>query len=91
MRIEFGEGRLSDKAKENLKELLEKEFYPTALAWEKAEEFGKRWGELFGYKENVAVASGTSIIVTYNAKDFKGIASFGVRSITPKELMEEIL
>ena len=39
----------------------------------------------------LAVASGTSIIVTYNAKDFKGIASFGVRSITPKELMEEIL
>ena len=39
----------------------------------------------------LAVASGTSIIVTYNAKDFKEIASFGVRSITPKELMEEIL
>ena len=39
----------------------------------------------------LAVASGTSIIVTYNAKDFKGIASFGVRLITPKELMEEIL
>lgn len=39
----------------------------------------------------LAVASGTSIIVTYNAKDFKGIASFGVKSITPKELMEEIL
>jgi len=39
----------------------------------------------------LAVASGTSLIVTYNAKDFKGIASFGVRSITPKELMEEIL
>ena len=39
----------------------------------------------------LAVASGTSIIVTYNAKDFKEIASFGVRSITPKELMEGIL
>ena len=39
----------------------------------------------------LAVASGTSLIVTYNAKDFKGIASFGVRSITPKEIMEEIL
>ena len=39
----------------------------------------------------LAVASGTSLIVTYNAKDFKGIASFGVRSITPKELMEDIL
>ena len=39
----------------------------------------------------LAVASGTSLIVTYNAKDFKGIASFGVRSITPKELVEGIL
>jgi putative PIN family toxin of toxin-antitoxin system len=39
----------------------------------------------------LAVASGTSIIVTYNAKDFRDIASFGVRSITPKELMEEIV
>ena len=39
----------------------------------------------------LAVASGTGLIVTYNAKDFKGIASFGVRSITPKELVEGIL
>ncbi|HAG50135.1 MAG TPA: DNA-binding protein, partial [Deltaproteobacteria bacterium] len=39
----------------------------------------------------LAVASGTGLIVTHNAKDFKGIAEFGVRSTTPKELMEEIL
>lgn len=39
----------------------------------------------------LAVASGTGLIVTYNAKDFKGIASFGVKAITPKELLEEIL
>lgn len=39
----------------------------------------------------LAVASGISIIVTYNAKDFKGMASFGVRAITPKELLEKIL
>lgn len=39
----------------------------------------------------LAVASGTGLIVTHNAKDFKRIAEFGVRSITPKELMEEIL
>lgn len=39
----------------------------------------------------LAVASGTGLIVTYNAKDFKGIAKFGVRSVTPKELMEDIL
>lgn len=39
----------------------------------------------------LAVASGTSLIVTFNTKDFKGIASFGIKSMTPKELMEEIL
>lgn len=39
----------------------------------------------------LAVASGTDIIITHNTKDLKGIASFGVRSITPKELLEEIL
>ncbi len=39
----------------------------------------------------LAVASGTSLIVTYNTHDFKGISGFGVRSITPKELLEEML
>jgi len=39
----------------------------------------------------LAVASVTSLIVTYNERHFKGVASFGVKSITPKELMEEIL
>ena len=39
----------------------------------------------------LAVASGTKLIVTYNTKDFKGIEKFGIRSLTPKELMEEII
>lgn len=39
----------------------------------------------------LAVASGTSLIVTHNTKDFKGIGDFGVRPITPKKLLEEIL
>ena len=39
----------------------------------------------------LAIASGTKLIVTHNTKDFKGAEEFGVRSITPKELMEEIL
>lgn len=39
----------------------------------------------------VAVASHTTCIVTHNIKDFKGIAeTFGIRAITPKELLEEI-
>ncbi len=39
----------------------------------------------------LAVASRTGIIVTYNTKDFKGVESFCIRSVTPKELMEERL
>jgi len=39
----------------------------------------------------LAIASGTKLIVTHNTKDFKGIEKFGVRSITPKELLEEVL
>jgi putative PIN family toxin of toxin-antitoxin system len=39
----------------------------------------------------LAVASQTSLIVTHNIKDFRGSELFGVRSITPKKLLEEIL
>jgi putative PIN family toxin of toxin-antitoxin system len=39
----------------------------------------------------LAVASGTKLIVTHNTKDFKGIEKFGIISLTPKELMEEII
>jgi predicted nucleic acid-binding protein len=39
----------------------------------------------------LAIASGTKFIVTHNTKDFVGVKKFGVRTITPKELMEEIV
>ena len=39
----------------------------------------------------LAVASGTKLIVTHNTKDFRGAETFGVKPITPKELTEEIL
>ncbi len=40
----------------------------------------------------VAVASQTTRIVTHNLKDFKGIEkTFGIRAITPKALLEELL
>lgn len=39
----------------------------------------------------LAVASATKLIVTHNTKDFKGVEEFGIRSITPKKLLEEIL
>jgi len=37
-----------------------------------------------------AVASQTKIIVTHNIRDFKGIDKFGIRAITPKQLLKEI-
>lgn len=38
----------------------------------------------------LTVAFEKKIIVTHNIKDFKGINKFGVRAITPRELMEEL-
>ena len=38
----------------------------------------------------LAFASQTKFIVTHNIKDFKGVEAFGIRSITPQELLEEI-
>jgi putative PIN family toxin of toxin-antitoxin system len=39
----------------------------------------------------LAIASGTKLIVTHNTKDFKGVEAFGIRSITPQAILEEIL
>jgi putative PIN family toxin of toxin-antitoxin system len=39
----------------------------------------------------LAIASGTKLIVTHNTKDFKGVEEFGIRSITPQATLEEIL
>ena len=36
----------------------------------------------------LAVASGTRYVVTFNTADFEGADKFGVRPITPKELLE---
>ncbi len=39
----------------------------------------------------LAIASGARFIVTHNTKDFKGVEEFGIRSITPQRILEEIL
>ena len=39
----------------------------------------------------LAIASGIKLIVTHNTKDFKGVEAFGIRSITPQAILEEIL
>ncbi len=39
----------------------------------------------------LAIVSETKLIVTHHTKDFKGVEEFGVRSMTPQKLLEEIL
>ena len=39
----------------------------------------------------LAVASGISYVVTHNTVDFMVASTFGVKPITPKELLEELL
>jgi putative PIN family toxin of toxin-antitoxin system len=39
----------------------------------------------------LAVASETNLIATYNVKDFRGVDKFNVKTITPKKLLEELL
>lgn len=55
-RVEFGELRLGDASRKNLLEVWESSW---ASAGPKVSQFEKRWGELFGYKYNKAVSSGT--------------------------------
>ena len=38
----------------------------------------------------LAIASGISTIVTHNLKDFDKASEFGIRVITPRQLLEEI-
>lgn len=38
----------------------------------------------------LAVASGTSTIVTYKVRDFGGAGKFGIKVVTPRELSEEL-
>lgn len=56
MRIEFGDLKLDEKARENLLHCL-------ATNWisggPKVKKFEEEWGSLFGYKHNIAVYSGT--------------------------------
>jgi len=38
----------------------------------------------------LAVAASTRYIVTHNIRDFKGVDVFGIRALTPREMLEEI-
>ena len=39
----------------------------------------------------LAIDSETKFIVTHNTKDFKGLEKFGIKSVTPKKLIKEML
>lgn len=38
----------------------------------------------------LAVAGRCDAIITYNKRDFRGLSSFGLRALTPKEFLSEI-
>jgi predicted nucleic acid-binding protein len=38
----------------------------------------------------LAVTSNSKYIITFNKSDFKWASNFGIRTITPKELLSEI-
>ena len=56
MKIEFGELRIGDIASQHLVDVMDSNH---ATAGPKVALFEKKWGELFGYKYNKAVSSGT--------------------------------
>jgi dTDP-4-amino-4,6-dideoxygalactose transaminase len=59
-RIEFGEIRLGETAKKHLMDVVENN-WPSA--GRKVQEFESKWGELFGYKRNIALSSGTDACI----------------------------
>ena len=38
----------------------------------------------------IAVASQSEYIITYNSSDFSGVEEFGIKVVTPKEFLQEI-
>ena len=58
MDYEFGRLEFSKRAIDNLMEVASRSY--TAGAGEMVKAYEEKWGELFGYKHNVAVSSGTS-------------------------------
>ena len=57
MRVEFGELRIDEKARQNLMNVVETNW---ASGGPKVKRFEEEWGKLFGYRHNIAVSSGTS-------------------------------
>ena len=56
MRIEFGELKIGDTFRRNIEEVIQSNW---ASSGPKVKEFEQKWGQLFKYKHNKAVSSGT--------------------------------
>ncbi len=56
MRIKFGELHIGEKARANLLHCCDTNW---ATGGPKVREFEEKWGNLFGYRENIAMSSGT--------------------------------
>jgi dTDP-4-amino-4,6-dideoxygalactose transaminase len=57
MRISFGNLKVSEEAKKHLEEVVQSNFISGGP---KVKQLEKTWGDLFGYKYNIAMSSGTS-------------------------------
>lgn len=70
-KIEFGELRIGEKARANLNHVCDSNW---ASGGPKVKEFEKNWGNLFGYKRNVAMSSGTDGVINacLSLYDLKG-------------------
>ena len=55
--LNFGELRFDNESKENVQRVLSRVY--AAAAGPEVLEYEQKWGELFGYKYNTAVYSGT--------------------------------
>lgn len=60
MRVEFGELRIGEKARKNLMHCVDNHW---ASGGEKVKEFEDKWGQLFDYKHNKAMSSGTDACI----------------------------
>ncbi|MAR66577.1 MAG: hypothetical protein CL833_04925 [Crocinitomicaceae bacterium] len=72
-RIEFGELRIGDKARQNLMHVCDTNW---ASSGPKVKELEKKWSDLFEYKRSVAMSSGTDGVINaclslYDLKDAK--------------------
>jgi len=79
-KIEFGELKIGDVAKQHLLEVVDTNW---ASYGPKAMEFEKQWGELFDYKYNLSTSSGTDAVIQCCLSLYNLGAEIGDEIITP--------